>query len=221
MWRQVGSVRLTRVGVALAAGLALLAVALIVVLSGSPLVVARANPVPPNQPVLRAAGGTGVCQSGEFVPANVSAIRLTLVAVVGPRVHVTVAGGGRTLTSGTKGSGWTSGAVTVPVAPLSHPVRAARICFYLGSSAESVEVGGSAAAAASAARTLSGRVLPGRFTIEYMKPGSSSWWSSVRTVARRLGLGHAPSGTWLAFILLLAMGAVVATASWLALKELG
>lgn len=221
MWRQVGSVRLTRVGVALAAGLALLAVALIVVLSGSPLVVARANPVPASQPVLKAAGGTGVCQSGEAVPAHVSAIRLILVAVVGPRVHVTVGSGGRTLTSGTTGSGWTSGAVTVPIASLPHPVRPARVCFYLGPSAEAVEVGGSAAAAATAARTLSGRVLPGRFTIEYMKPSSSSWWSSIRTVARRLGLGHAPSGTWLAIVLGLAMGAVVATASWLALRELG
>jgi len=211
---------LTRVSVALFAGLALLAAALILVLSGSPLVLARANPVPPDEPIVKAGGGTGACQDGEAVPAHVTSIRLILVAVVGPRVHVTVGSGGRTLTSGTASSGWTSGAVTVPLAALDRPLGSARVCFALGGSAEAVEVGGSAAGPATAARTLDGRVLPGRFTVEYMKPGSASWWSSIETVARRLGLGHAPSGTWLAVILLLAMGAVVASACWLAVKEL-
>jgi len=83
-----------------------------------------------------------------------------------------------------------------------------------------VEVGGAGAGPATAARTLAGDRLPGRFTIEYMRPASASWWSSIETVARRLGLGHAPSGTWLAVFLLLAMGTVVATASWLAVREL-
>jgi hypothetical protein len=220
MWRTVASARSTRAGTALAAGLALLALALILVLSGSPLVVARANSVPPEQPIVKADGSTTICQDGERVPARVTAARLTLVAVVGPRVHVTVASGGRTFTSGTTGSGWTAGAVTVPLAPLSRPLPSASFCFSLGPSAEAVEVGGAATGLARAARTGFGRILSGRFTIEYMRPGSASWWSSIETVARELGLGHAPSGTWLAAILALAMAGVVLAASWLALREL-
>jgi hypothetical protein len=221
MWRPLRGVRLTLPKVVLASAFALLLLALILVLSGSPLVVAYANPVPPDQPIFTAPGGAGACQDGETMPAHVSAIRLIAVAVVGPRVHVTVSSNGRTLASGTTASGWTSGAVTVALAPLDHPLTGARVCFSIGPSAESVEVGGSASAPVNAARTLDGRTLPGRFTVEYMRPSSASWWSSIDTVARRLGLGHAPSGSWLAVALLLVMGAVVATAGWLTVRELG
>ena len=222
MWRPVGRLGSSaRVTLALALGLATLAIALVVVLSGSPLVLARANPVPADEPVYKAAGGSGACQSGETVPAGVSAIRLIFVAVVGPRLSLTVSSPAGAVTAGSVGSGWTAGAVTVPVKPMSHPVASARICFRLGSSAEGVEVGGSAAGPAVAARTLSGKVLPGRFTVEYMHRARDSWWSSGETVARRLGLGHAPSGTWLAVLLLVAMGSVVTGASWLVLRELG
>jgi hypothetical protein len=222
MWRPVGrSGGSARVSVALSLGLALLAIALAVVLSGSPLVLAHANQVPADEPIYKATGGSGACQPGETVPAGVSAIRLILVAVVGPRVSLTVGSPGGPVTSGSVGGGWTAGAVTVPVKPLAHPVGSARICFQLGGSAEAVEVGGSAARPALAARTLTGKVLPGRFTVEYMHRAHGSWWSTGETVARRLGLGHAPSGTWLAVLMLLAMGSVVAGASWLVLRELG
>lgn len=221
MWRRLRGVRPTLPKIVLGSAFALLLLTLILVLSASPLVVAYANPVPPDQPIFTAPGGAGACQDGEKVPAHVSAVRLIAVAVVGPRVHVTVGANGRTLASGTTASGWTSGAVTVALAPLDRPLAAARICFSFGPSAEAVEVGGSASAPAVAARTLDGRVLPGRFTVEYMRPSSASWWSSIDTVARRLGLGHAPSGSWLAVGLLLAMGLAIATAGWLAVRELG
>jgi hypothetical protein len=42
----------------------------------------------------------------------------------------------------------------------------------------------------------------------------------AETVARHVGLGRAPSGTWVVLLLLIAMGAVLATASWLLLREL-
>lgn len=210
---------MTRVTAALSAALALLAIALIVVLSGSPTELARANSSPPEQPIVRAAGGEGACQGGEAVPAGTSAIRLTLVAILGPRVSVTVDAGGRRMAAGSVGSGWTAGAVSVPVT-VAHAVRSARICFALGRSVEAVEVGGAPRSQVVAARTLSGKVLPGRFTVEYLRSSGSSWWSLARTVARRMGLGHAPSGTWLAALLALAMGASVGVASWLLVREL-
>lgn len=206
---------------ALAAGLGFLAIALVVVLSGSPLVVSHVNAVPADEPVLEARSGSGACQDGELVPAGASAIRLTLVAAAGPRVSVSVLSGGRVLTSGVVGSGWTSGAVTVPVAPLAHSVFPARICFKLSQGAETIQLGGSPTSPAIAATGLTGGRLPGRFTVEYMRSGPSSWWSLISTVARHVGLGRAPSGTWIVLLLLVLMGATVSIASWLALRELG
>jgi hypothetical protein len=220
MWRRVSEVRASSATVALGVGLVLLAIAWTITLSGSPLVVAHANATPADEPVLKATGHSGACQDGEQLPAGISAIRLILVAVVGPRVSVTVTSGSRLLVAGTTASGWTAGAVTIAVKPLSRPVANARICFKLGRSAEGVEVGGSKASAVSAARGLDGKPLPGRFTVEYLHRSNGSWWSSAKTVSRRLGLGHAPAGSWIVLLLIAAMGGVVAAASWLVVKEL-
>ncbi len=212
--------RLTRTTGALVAGLALLSIALVITLSGSPLVVTHVNATPASEPILEAGSGSSACQAGEVLPADITAIRLTLVAAVGPRVSLSALTGTRVLASGVTASGWTSGAVTVPVKALSHAVAPVRICFKLGPSAETVQLGGSRTSAATAAHNLSGVPLPGRFTVEYMRPGSSSWWSLAKTAARRMGLGRAPSGTWVALLVLLLMGTALATASWLIVKEL-
>jgi hypothetical protein len=213
--------RLTRTTGALVVGLALLAIALVVTLSGSPLVVTHTNATPANEPILEAGSGSNACQAGEVLPAGITAVRLTLVAAVGPRVSVRVLSGAHVLTSGVTTSGWTSGAVTVPVKALPHAVGPVRICFALGPSAETVQLGGLRTSAATAARSFSGAPLAGRFTVEYMRAGSSSWWSLAKTVARHMGLGRAPSGTWIALLVLLLMGTAVVTASWLIVKELG
>jgi hypothetical protein len=209
-----------RTTAALAAGLLLLSIALLVTLSGSPVVVARANSTPVDEPILEAVGDTGACQDGEALPAGVTAIRLTLAANIGPQVSVTVLSGARVLTGGTVDSGWTSGDVTVPVKALARPVSHARICFKLGRTVETVQLGGQRTSAALAARSLQGKPLRGRVTVEYMRTASASWWSMAETVARHVGLGRAPSGTWVVLLLLIAMGAVLATASWLLLREL-
>jgi hypothetical protein len=199
----------------------LFAIALVIVLSGSPLVVTHTNATPANEPILEAGSGTSVCQAGEALPAGTTAIRLTLVAAVGPRVSLSVLSGTRVLTSGATASGWTSGAVTVPVKVFSHSLAPVSICFKLGRSVETVQLGGLSTSAALAARSASGAPLPGRFTVEYMRPAGSSWWSLAKTAARHMGLGRAPSGTWVALLVLLLMGGTIAAASWLIVKELG
>jgi hypothetical protein len=138
--------------VVLAGGLALVAIAVGVVLSGSPLIVAQTNGTPANEPLLEARSAVGACQDEEVLPAHISAIRLTLVSAAGPRVSVAALSGRQMLTSGVAGSGWTSGAVTIPVRPVPREVAGARICFDLGPTVESVTVGGSKASAANAAR---------------------------------------------------------------------
>jgi hypothetical protein len=211
---------MTRAAVTLAAGLALVAVVLVVTLAGSPTVLVRANGTPANEPIREIGGGVGACQSGEVLPAGASAIRLTLVANAGPRVMVTALSGPRVLARGTADSGWTAGAVTVSVKPLSRAVAGTRVCFRLGTAPETVQVGGSRTSAAVAARYLAGGVLPGRFTVEYMRSGSSSWWSMLRTVVRHMGLGRSPSGSWIALLVALLTGATLAVGSWLAVREL-
>ena len=202
--------------------MALLAIALVIVLSGSPLVVTHTNATPASEPILEAGSGSNACQAGEAMPAGTTAIRLTLVAAAGPRVSRQRARPvARVLTSGVTASGWTSGAVTVPVKALPHAVAPVRICFKLGPSVEIVQLGGVRTSASTAAHNFSGAPLPGRFTVEYMRAGGSSWWSLAKTVARHMGLGRAPSGTWIALLVLLSMGTAIATGSWLIVKELG
>lgn len=207
------------VALALAAGLLVLVGALALTLSGSPVVLARANAAPANQPILEAKRGSA-CQTGEFIPAGTSAIRLTLVADAGPRVSVGMLSGKRQIAAGATASGWTSGAVTVPVKHFARPVSAATICFKFGPSAETVQLGGAATSTATAARTPTGVTLLGRFTVEYLRSGPTSWWSLASVVAHHFGLGRAPAGDWVAWMVVLVMAICVALASYLTLREL-
>jgi len=56
--------------------------------------------------------------------------------------------------------------------------------------------------------------------IEYLRPGESSWWSLATSVARRMGLGRAETGTWVALLAILLMVAVGGAMSRVILKEL-
>lgn len=134
--------QMKRVVVALAVGLALVAVALGVTLSRSPLVVVRANPTLANGVIATTYSAAEACQGGETLPAGTSAIRLTLASDIGPRVGLRVLSGARVVTAGAVGDGWTGGSVTVPVRPLAHTLANVRICFKLGRGAESVEIVG-------------------------------------------------------------------------------
>jgi hypothetical protein len=191
-----------------------------VTLSRSALVVVRANPTLANGVIATTYSAAEACQGGETLPAGTSAIRLTLTSDIGPRVGLRVLSGAYVTTAGAVGDGWTGGSVTVPVRPLAHTLASVRICFKLGPGAERVGIVGVPTSPRVAAKGSEGEALPGRFKIEYMRAGSSSWWSIAKTVARHIGLGHAPSGTWIALFLLALMGAVVATASWLTVREL-
>jgi hypothetical protein len=184
--------RLTRTTVALVAGLLILALALVIVLSGSPLVLARTNGVLEKGKLAETYSTAQACQSGEVLPAGTSAIRLALESGAGPRLSVAVLSGARTLTRGAIGSGWISSAVTVPVRPVSSAASNVRICLAFGRTGERVAPIGSPTSSSAAARDGEGHVLPGRIAIEYLRPGSDSWWSLAHAVARLLeDLGEA------------------------------
>jgi hypothetical protein len=204
-----------RVVVALLVGLALIAATVGLVLSGSPVRVLGTNSFAEGSTALIIPSGTGACQGGEVLPRGTSALRLDLDAPVGPRVSVMVLSGGHVLARGTQGSGWIGGDVTVAIPRISRITRDAEVCFTLAPTRERVLLVGGPV------RNSELPVPPVRMGVEYLAPGEHSWWSSALSVARRIGLGRAPSGTWVVLLPVALMLLVATLASYLCLCELG
>lgn len=209
--------------VGLAVGLAATAIAAAIVLSGSPPVLAGSNGVTPvPYPPLTSVPGAGRgCQAGETVPAGTSAVRLSLEASAGPRVSAAVLAGGRAIAHGVSAQGWLGRVVTVPLASparLERTARHATVCFSFAGAEERVSLLGVRTPPRRAARS-GARVLPGRIAVEYVRAGTSSWWSLAPSVARRLGLGRAWAGTWVAAVVALLATTAIVLASWLVLRE--
>ncbi|HEY2768841.1 MAG TPA: hypothetical protein VGI76_11335 [Solirubrobacteraceae bacterium] len=205
--------------VALGVGFALVAVALAIVLSGSPQVLTGTNGIEPQGNVLATVpGGGSACQAGETLPEGSSAIRISLGATAGPRVAAAVRAGGRIVTHGVSAPGWLADVVTIPVAPLKHTVRDATVCFGFVGADERISFFGLPTPPQSAARSGAG-VLPGRVAVEYIHAGHSSWWSLARSVARRMGLGRAWAGVWVALFVGALMAAAILAASLSLIRE--
>jgi hypothetical protein len=206
--------------VALALGLALVAIAAAIVLSQSPQVLTSTNGVKPLNAALTSVPGAGsACQANEVLPARTTAVTLSLRASAGPRVAVTILSGKTVVAQGESASGWIGNMVTIPVGPLDHAVHQTTVCFAFAGANERVLFLGAPTSTGSAARTDTS-VLPGRIAIEYRRPGSSSWWSLALSVARHLGLGRAWAGTWVALLAATLMAASIALAAWLAIRDL-
>ena len=173
-----------------------------------------------------------LCQQHEIVPAGVSDIRVGIWAFYGSRLRVAAYEGSRLLTAGTRNASWTATSATMPVKPLSHQASDATVCLAVGPTSEPMLLlGGHTSRSQGAALTTGGipaggvvkaasQPLEGRESLEYLAPGRRSWWSQVLSVARRLGLGRAYSGTWIALLIAALMAAVAVLAVRLALQEL-
>jgi hypothetical protein len=206
------------VRIALAVSLALMAIAIAVVLTGSPVSVAGNNSVAAEHGVGAAQGGTGGCQIAGTVPAGTNAIRISASVNVGPKVTVRILSGSRVIAQGTRAAGWgIDETVTIPVKRVPRTVTDTRLCVTFGKALEPIELNGQSVPV-TAPNGKQGRVV--RFRIEYLHPGHSTWWSFATTVAHRMGFGHAPSGTWIVFVLIALALTVTALASRLLLREL-
>jgi hypothetical protein len=201
-------------------GLALTLLAVALVLSGSPVTVAGTNSVPlPLTNIGNLKGGQGGCVDGGTVPQGTSAIRLSLASNTGPRVRLTAESSGLNITHGTVAAGWgVARSVTIPVERVSRTVPNSRVCISIGPAVEEIEVKG----AFEQVTTPTGRVEKfGKFRIEYLRPAHESWWARASSVAHRMGLGHAPSGTWIVFGEIALMIAITVLASRLVLRCVG
>jgi hypothetical protein len=222
--------------IALAAGLTLTALGVCLVLSGSPPAATRTKTARTKTVMFWRSDLPGrICQAEETLPRGSTAIRIWLEAVIGPPVSIEVLARGRVVAQGAHGAGWTAGSVTIPLKPISQTVSPATVCVHVSHLRESFSLQGSRTPPARADIERQGPVppsarglaptyregpLPGRVTIEYLKPGDRSWWSLALSVARRMGLGHAFSGSWIALLAIVLMLAVAVTMSRLLLKEL-
>ncbi len=209
------------VKIALVAGLVAIAVALALVLSGSPQVVLATNGVAAPEALAAANAGTSACQAGERLPRGTTAIRLSLGAFTGPAVTVRALSGAAVVASGARGTGWDGQTVTVPVRRAARTIAPVRICFASSSvGGEKMELDGSPAPPASSMRARNGEVLGARLRVEYLGSGHVSWWTLALSVARRMGLGRAWSGTWVVLLVATLMLLAVALCSRLILTEL-
>jgi hypothetical protein len=204
--------------IALAAGLALIAIAIGVVLSRAPLAVVGSNGIELSHGIAYAKGGSTGCQQAGTVPAGTTAIRVSAGVNTGPSVTVKVLSGTQVVTNGKRPSGWgIDETVTVPVKRVPRTIPNATICVTFGPSVEEIEING----AVVRAKSPGGRqIQAARLRVEYLRPAHQSWWSLISPLARRLGFGHAPSGTWIVYLLLALTIAIVVLASRLVLREL-
>ncbi len=174
-----------------------------------------------------------VCQTNETLPAGVVGVRLWMRAFYGTPVHLALYQGSQTLATGSHSAAWTGQSVTVPVTPLTHEASNVALCFAIGPNSEPVTILGAKAQArlrAVSARSenlsepgvgvTEGEPLAGRIEVEYLAAGQGSWWSRIAAVARRMGLGRAVTGTWIALLAAALMVAAATLAIKHALREL-
>jgi hypothetical protein len=202
----------------MAVGFVLIVGVLIGILAHAPAEVLSTNYVRVTGPLGLFREHTTVCQANERIPTSTEAIRISLIAYLGSAVSLTVSREGQIVASGHHGAGWVSGSLTLPLrTPIAETLNA-KICITRDPGYLPVELAGDTAPRALAA-TVDGTPLTGRMRIEYLGRGDRSWLSLTKHVARRLGLGHSPSGAWIVLPLAVMMAIAVTLGAWLLLRE--
>jgi hypothetical protein len=205
------------VKVALAVAAIVIAVAIAAVLSRAPAVVAGTNGFRIAGQTELLKGDTSSCQRLGTVPQGTSAFRISVGSGAGPWVHLRLISGGRVVTQGELPAGWGLEAdAVIPVRPLSHAVSNPLLCTTLGPIASPATIEGTRRPSEAEHTSYSDVAL----RVEYLRPGTRSWWSLASSVAYRMGLGRAVSGTWIAYLALLLTIAVGVLAWRLALDDL-
>ena len=197
-----------RVRVVIAAGLALVAGLVLVLLllpgerrSGS-------NYVPEFGPAAQLRGADSHCEHGQLIPGDTGALNL-LVGTYGrptPRIDVTVTVPGQgVLTRGSLPAGHEQGRVIVPVRRVDRAVNGADVCVSTGPGGRTVLYG-------------EGKSI----RLAWLRPGSESRLSLLPTVAHRIGLAKLnPLGSWLLPFLVLVLAAAWFLALRTVLREVG
>jgi hypothetical protein len=209
----------TRVQLAVALGTVSLLVALMLVLLHAPSLQSGTNGAS-NTEELKGILAGDVCQGGETLPAQTSAMRMYLRGNVGPRMTLKAYAGGRVIAAGNARSGWTGDLFTVSLRPLSTTaVHDVRICTTATPPGIILTAFGKHTSAAQAA-TDSGKQMSGRVRIEFLKPGKRTWLSYLLPIVRHMGMSRAFSGSGIVVVLLLLMAGAIGLSFALILREI-
>lgn len=210
-----------RVRLVLGGGLVLVLAVLVLEMSGSAQRTAGSNHV--GAPVFAASvpGGGTLCQPIPPLPADIAGVRL-LIGTYGRPVPALglrfLTPAGATLAAGSLPAGARQGYVTISIAHVPRPSRAATVCLEVHG-AHTVLLGGESGPAGS--EIVDGRPQPGNVSLLYLRPGSESWWQLLPTLDRRFALGKASFfGRWTLPVIALVLLAVWVGAVRLLLREL-
>jgi hypothetical protein len=163
-----------------------------------------------------------VCQDGERAAGGTTAIALT--ATPSRQTQTTLAVELRDSASGAPVAAGaavarSAGLTAVPLRPRIARERPVRVCLRLRRPAAGAAVqlyGDSASRAASA---MDGSQAIGALVhLDYLGGSTQSWWAFAPTVVRRIGYGHAWSGSSVALLAGLLTLTSIALAGWLLLR---
>jgi hypothetical protein len=194
-------------------------IALVLVLLHAPATVAHTNGISDEEQLNQTRYPASVCQAGELLPRDTSAIVVSLSAFTGPRITLEAKAAGQVLTRGEQAPGWSGKTVTIPVREVAHTATDVDVCMAFAPVHETISAFGTKTKRAVAAAADGGH-LRGRLSIEYLRPGSRSWWSLASSTMHTLGLGRAAGGTWIAFLAIALMVGAAGIACRLFLREL-
>ena len=197
-----------RVKVVIAAGLALVAGLVLVLLLLPGERRAGSNYVPEFGPTAQLLGAASHCEHGQLIPGDTAALNL-LVGTYDrptPRIDVSVTAPGRgVITRGSLPAGHEQGRVFVPVKRVDRAVNGADVCIRTGPGGRTVLYG-------------EGQSV----RLAWLRPGSESRLSLLPTIAHRVGLAKLnPLGSWLLPFLALVLAAAWFVALRTVLREVG
>jgi hypothetical protein len=180
-----------------------LVVALALTLSHAAPRRAGTNGIGPETPFSAVGAGRRVCQGGELLPAGTTSIRLIVPSQQrpGPQLAIELRRHRAVIARTTGATGGVTGfAVDAPIPRVARDLDGVTLCYTVGDAGGEVAVVGGYTPPGTGNVTIDGRSTGGSMPIEYMRPGSESWWSYASTVMRRIGLGRGDwGGAWMAW----------------------
>ncbi len=199
-----------------AAGLLVVVVALTLVLLHTGHRRSGSNLVPNGAFVTGLGTGQQVCQGEELLPADTSAVRVTIGTYgrPGPPVAVTIGNARGVLTSGFLAAGWRQGVVEIPVRHVSRATYGARICLR-NSGPGFIALAGDAPDPGYTLE-VDGKPLGAQIRYDYMRPGRESWLEMLPAIVHRSTIAKAwfvRNWAWAAalVLMLLAVGLAART----------
>jgi hypothetical protein len=181
---------------------------------------AGSNSVTLKPPVIQISGGSQLCQS-ILAPRDAASAMFFLApsAPKGPPMSLTLSAGGRTIARSRIAGGWTGGTPHFPFRTLDKTYREARICARNEGRSPLAFAGLPLGVPTST--TVDGKAQKAAVTVQFFRPGTSTWWSLLPTIAHRAGvLKGSLAGSWAfwvaaALALLAGVGALAITLrSW-------